>query len=143
MIPAPPKTTELTVTRLIAAPPDEVYDVWIDPQSPGGPWFGPGRLIIDVKLDGLFNRIVEAGGRTFPHYGRFTVLDRPRKVEHTWMSEATRGLDTIVSTTFERDGDRTRVTLTHTGVPDDELGRQHAEGWTWVLSMLDERFSRR
>ncbi|HWX41726.1 MAG TPA: hypothetical protein VN345_11300 [Blastocatellia bacterium] len=24
---------------------------------------------------------------------------------------------------------------------DDEMGRQHKEGWTWVLSMLAQRFA--
>jgi hypothetical protein len=33
-----------------------------------------------------------------------------------------------------------RITLHHSGVPDDEMGHQHKEGWTWVLSMLAERF---
>jgi hypothetical protein len=28
-------------------------------------------------------------------------------------------------------------------VPDDEMGRQHADGWTWILSMLAERFASR
>jgi hypothetical protein len=30
--------------------------------------------------------------------------------------------------------------LRHAGVPDDEMGRRHKDGWTWVLSMLAERF---
>lgn len=32
------------------------------------------------------------------------------------------------------------VTLRHTGVPDDEQGRQHKDGWDWIVSMLGERF---
>jgi len=34
------KTTEITVTRSIAATPTEVFDVWLNPKSPGSPWFG-------------------------------------------------------------------------------------------------------
>ncbi|HEY3966523.1 MAG TPA: SRPBCC domain-containing protein [Planctomycetaceae bacterium] len=57
------------------------------------------------------------------------------------MSEGTKGCESIVLVTFERRGDETEVTLRHSGVPDDALGRQHQEGWTWVLSMVAERFT--
>jgi hypothetical protein len=59
------------------------------------------------------------------------------------VSEGTRGLESVVALTFEPDGDNTRVTLHHAGVPDDEFGRQHGEGWAWVLGMLEEAFAKR
>ena len=34
--------TEVTVSRTIAASPEKIFDVWMDPKSPGGPWFGGG-----------------------------------------------------------------------------------------------------
>jgi hypothetical protein len=52
------------------------------------------------------------------------------------MSEGTRGAESIVTVTMEARGDRTEVPLVHSGVPDDEMGRQHKDGWTWVLSKL-------
>ena len=64
-------------------------------------------------------------------------------LEDTGMSEATQGVESVVSVTFEPRGERTEVTLRHPGVPDDEMGRRHEEGWTWVLSMVGERFSSR
>ena len=48
------KLTDLTVTRMIPAPPTAVFDVWMDPKSPGGPWFGAERTIINPVVDGLF-----------------------------------------------------------------------------------------
>jgi uncharacterized protein YndB with AHSA1/START domain len=93
---------------------------------------------------GLFYFAVKHGGRTWPHYGRFVAIERPRQIEYTleytWVSEATQGVESIVAVTFDPQGDRTQVTLRHSGVPDDEMGRRHDEGWTWVLSMLAERF---
>jgi hypothetical protein len=59
----------------------------------------------------------------------------------TWMSKATRGEESVVTTIFQPLGDETEVTLIHSGVPDDEMGRRHAEGWTWMLNTLAERFS--
>ncbi|HWB12115.1 MAG TPA: SRPBCC domain-containing protein [Pirellulales bacterium] len=135
------KLTDITVTRTIPAASEEVFDVWIDAQSPGGPWFGADRVILNAVVDGLFYFAVKHAGRTWPHYGRFVRIERPRCVEYTWMSEATKGLESIVTVTFEPSGSQTEVTLRHAGVPDDEMGRQHQEGWTWVLSMLGERFT--
>jgi hypothetical protein len=40
-------------------------------------------------------------------------------------------------------GEQTEVTLRHAGVPDDELGRQHKEGWTWILSALADALAAR
>jgi hypothetical protein len=56
------------------------------------------------------------------------------------VSEGTQGVESIVGVTFEPRGDQTEVTLRHSGVPDDEMGRRHQEGWAWVLSKLAERF---
>jgi uncharacterized protein YndB with AHSA1/START domain len=134
------KLTDITVARAIPASPEKVFDVWIDPKSPGGPWFGAQRIILNPVVDGLFYFAVNHEGRTWPHYGRFLQIDRPRCVEYTWMSEATKGVESVVAVTFEPRGDQTEVTLRHSGVPDDEMGRQHSEGWTSFLSMLAERF---
>ena len=130
------KFIDITVARSIPAPAEKVFDVWINPKSPGGPWFGAERVILNPAVDGLFYFAVKHEGRTWPHYGRFVKLDRPRCIEHTWMSEATKGAESVVTITLEPQGDQTQVTLRHSGVPDDELGHQHKEGWTWMLSAL-------
>ncbi len=134
-------TVDLTVSRTIPAQAEDVFDVWMDPNSPGGPWFGTDLKIVNPVVDGVFYIAVKHEGRTWPHYGRFVRIDRPRHVEYTWVSEATKGLASFVAVTFEARGDQTEVTLRHSGVPDDAMGRQHKEGWTWVLSMLAERFA--
>jgi uncharacterized protein YndB with AHSA1/START domain len=134
------KLTDVTVTRAIPAPVEEVFQVWMDPKSPGGPWFGAERLIMNPVVDGLFYLAVKHEGRTWPHYGRFVSVEPPRRVEYTWVSEGTQGVESVVTVTFEPRGDQTDVTLRHSGVPDDEMGRRHQEGWAWVLSKLAERF---
>src|SRR5580692_2699015 len=123
------KLTDLTVARTIAASPEAVFDVWMDPASPGGPWFGAARLAIDVKVDGLFYFAVEHEGRTWAHYGRFLAIERPSPggsgvVEYTWMSEATQGAESVVTVTFQPLGEETEVTVRHAGVPDNAMGRR-------------------
>jgi uncharacterized protein YndB with AHSA1/START domain len=134
------KTIDITLSRTIPASPDAVYDVWIDPKSPGGPWFGSPKAVVQPKVDGLFYLPIEHQGRTFAHYGRFVALERPTRIEHTWMSEPTRGLETVVTITLEARNGKTELTLKHAGVPDDEEGRKHKEGWGWMLGELAKRF---
>jgi Activator of Hsp90 ATPase homolog 1-like protein len=59
------------------------------------------------------------------------------------VSEGTKGVESIVLVTLEPKGEQTDVTLRHSGVPEDEMGLTHKDGWTWVLSMLAERFTSR
>jgi uncharacterized protein YndB with AHSA1/START domain len=91
------KTFDLSLSRTIRGSADEVFDVWLDPKSPGGLWFGVERAIINTVVDSLFYHVVKHEGRSWPHYGRFIRLDRGRAIEHTWVSEATRGLETVVT----------------------------------------------
>jgi uncharacterized protein YndB with AHSA1/START domain len=137
------KTVDLTVTRTIAATPAEVFDAWLDFKSPGSPWFGVARAIINPVVDGLFYHQVRFEDHDWAHYGRFIALDRPRRIQHTWVSEATRGLESVVTLTFDVQREKTLVRLHHSNVPDDEMGRRHEEGWGFVLGALAERFARR
>jgi uncharacterized protein YndB with AHSA1/START domain len=133
---------EITVSRLIAATPERIFDVWIDPKSPGSMWYGLERVILDPVVDGLFYHAVKFEGRVWPHYGRFVRLDRPHNLEFTWVSEATKGIETVVLVTLEPKGAETEVMLRHSGVVDDEMGRGHKQGWTWLLDMVAERFAK-
>jgi len=137
------KTTEVAVTRTVSAAPAAIYDLWIDPNSPGCLWFEVARAIVQPVVDGLFYHLVQFEGRDWPHYGRFTVLDRPRCIEHTWVSEATRGLESVVTVTLEPVGAKTRVGLRHANVPDDDMGRRHEQGWGFLLDAIAERFTGR
>jgi uncharacterized protein YndB with AHSA1/START domain len=136
------KTIDFNVSRTIRATPEQVFDVWLDKGSEGGPWFGSERAIINPVVDGLFYHSVNWQGRTWAHYGRFTTLDRGKKIEHTWMSEATKGIETVVTLTLTPTAAGTEVKLTHTGVPDDELGRGHEAGWTGILEAVAKRIEK-
>jgi uncharacterized protein YndB with AHSA1/START domain len=131
---------DINLSRTINATPEQIFDVWLDAKSPGGPWFGANRVILQPQVDGLFYHSVGHEGKMWAHYGRFTRIDNPRLIEHTWVSEATQGLETIVALTLEPCGRGTEVSLRHSGVPDDALGRRHEEGWTYVLGAIAKRF---
>jgi uncharacterized protein YndB with AHSA1/START domain len=134
------KTHDITVSRVIRASAPEVFDVWLDPKSPGGLWYGVEKVIVNPVVDGLFYHAVRHEGKTWPHYGRFIRLERGRTIQHTWVSEATRGLESIVTIALESRDGGTAVTQHRANIPADEMGRGHKDGWTWYLNTLAERF---
>jgi uncharacterized protein YndB with AHSA1/START domain len=146
------KFIDVKLTRLIPGPAEEVFEVWFDPQSPGGPWHGANKAIMNLAVDGMFYFGIEratvrlktpaiaASGGLVGHFGRFTAIEPARAVEHTWMSELTYGIETTVSLTFEPCAGGTQMTIVHHGVPDDEMGRGHERGWTSLLARVAAHF---
>jgi len=149
------KLIDVKVSRLIPGPPGEVFDVWFDPACPGGPWHGAKKVMMNLAVDGMFYfgldraqaRSKSPGiadtGALLGHFGRFTAIERPRVVEHTWMSEHTHGIETTVSVTFEPREGGTQMTIVHRGVPDDDMGRAHERGWTSLLARVAEPFEKK
>ena len=119
------KTIEVTVERTIPAPPGEVFDAWLDPKIPRNPWNMAEKLLLNPMVDGFFYWTF----RGTPHYGRFTAVDRPHRIQHTWMSPNTSGLESMVTVTFEQRGPDTLMTLLHSGLPDTDGRRSHEQGW--------------
>lgn len=131
------KTLEFKFERLIPASPDEAYDAWLDPKVPGNTWNIADKFMIDLKVDGLFYWYMKDACH---HYGRFTKVDRPSRLEHTWVSPNTLGEESIVTVTFKKQGDQTLMTLVHSNLPDSEEGREHEKGWNYFLGIFPEHF---
>jgi uncharacterized protein YndB with AHSA1/START domain len=144
----------VTVERHIAAPPERVFDAWLDPESvrhwlfatPGGVM---ERVEVDPRVGGGFTiverREGENGAAQSPglrdggpilaeHFGEYVEIERPRRLAFDfWTSfseERTR-----VSVAIAPDGEGALLTLTHDGVWADweEKTRQ---GWTTILDGL-------
>ncbi len=130
------KTLEFKLERTIAGPAPEVFDAWLNPKIPGNPWNAAEKFILDPKVDGLFYWTRKGTS----HYGRFTVVERPARIQHTWVSPKTLGMESTVTVTFEKKGDDTLMTLVHSDLPDHELSRGHEKGWNYFLDVLSEQF---
>lgn len=131
------KTLEFKFERTIQASPGEAFDAWLNPKIPGNPWHAADKLLLNAKVDGFFYWTFSGT----PHYGRFTEIERPARIQHTWMSPNTLGEESTVTVTFEKKGDQTLMTLVHSDLPDDERARSHEEGWNYFLDMFPERFA--
>jgi uncharacterized protein YndB with AHSA1/START domain len=130
------KTIEFKFERSIPAGADEVFDAWLNAKIPGNPWNAAEKFILDPKVDGLFYWTL----RGTSHYGRFTEIERPARMQHTWMSPNTLGQESMVTMTFQQQGENTLMTLVHTDLPDHERARGHEKGWNYFLGIFHEQF---
>jgi|ERR1041385_1350230 len=136
-------TIEINLTRTVEAHPKEVYAVWLDQTSPGSPWFGVPKVVLNPpKVDSLFYSMYQVEGREIAHYGRFIVLDEPRKIQYTWVSEATHGMESVLTVSFEPANGKTQVNVKHTNVPADEGGHRHKQAWGYVLARMSAHFGK-
>ena len=130
------KAIELRFERTIPASPDEVFDAWLNPEISGNPWNAAEKFILDFKVDGLFYWTLKGTS----HYGRFTEVERPGRIRHTWMSPSTLGEESTVTVTFKKHGEDTLMTLVHADLPDHEVARAHERGWDYFLGIFLEQF---
>jgi uncharacterized protein YndB with AHSA1/START domain len=134
------KTMGIEVERHIDASPERIFDAWLDPGCKGSPWNGVNKAILQPVVDGLFYRMHESepGGYELAHYGRFLTIERPGLIRYTWVSQHTRGLESVVTMSLSARGAATRVLIRHENLPDDAKGRMHEDGWQYYLAQLDE-----
>jgi len=133
-----PKRIEVKVERTIQASCEEVFDAWFNASIPGNPWNLADKFILQPKVDGLFYWSMKDNA----HYGRFIVVDRPKRIQNTWISRSTHGEETTVTIDFKPKGENTLMTLIHTDLPDTEGGRGHEKGWNYFLNIFPEQFAK-
>lgn len=129
-------TFAVKVERTIEASVEEVFDAWLDPTIPGNPWNAAEKFVLDAQVDGLFYWTLKG----IAHYGRFTEMERPARMQHTWVSPNTLGRESMVTVTFNKQGEGTLMTLVHAGLPDTNEGRGHEKGWNYFVGVLREQF---
>ena len=113
-----------------------MFDAWLNPKIPGNPWNAAEKLMLDPKVDGLFYWALKGTA----HYGRFTEIERPGRMQHTWVSPNTLGKESKVTLTFKKQGEDTLMTLVHSDLPDTDEARGHEKGWDYFLIIFREQF---
>jgi uncharacterized protein YndB with AHSA1/START domain len=134
----------VVVRRTIAAPPDVLFDAWLDPIALAS-WMRPGTVLtttasVDARVGGRYEIIMTGATDVYPHRGVYRAIDRPRRLVFTWISPPTENRETLVTVDFIPRGDRTEVVVTHEQLP-ASAQPAHSNGWTGALERLSGCYS--
>ena len=132
----------VTVRRTIAATAEELFDAWLDPAS-AAEFMNPERdrpsdVTIDARVGGEFSIVMHGPTKSYPHRGAYRVIERPRRLVFTWISEATHQGESLVTVEFTAGKGDTEVVITHELLPESMAGA-HIRGWTAILELLSAR----
>jgi uncharacterized protein YndB with AHSA1/START domain len=127
---------DLSFERLIAAPPERVFDAFTDPAGQRE-FYGkddPGWIVessCDLRVGGVWSiSFGPSPGELYHHRHVFEVIDRPRRI--LLASTETRldgsSFETTVEFTFEQRDGGTLMTMAHSGFPTEELRDEHTIG---------------
>jgi uncharacterized protein YndB with AHSA1/START domain len=128
----------VVVRRTIAAPAEDLFDAWLDPEALVA-WMRPGTIKRtearnDPRVGGKYEILMHADSGVIPHRGEYRVIDRPRRLVFTWNSKFAE--NTLVTVDFLARERRTEVVITHEQLPEAELA-SHTRGWTSALEKLE------
>ena len=139
----------VTVRRLLPAPPDVVYNEWLDPAGMVE-WMcpRPARAVtisLEPSVGGMLRIDIEDGESSMYVTGRYLELDRPRRLRFTWSCSdwADPTVQSVVTVTLDRHGtDETIMTIEHEQLPPERVA-DHGDGWTAIAAQFGDALAAR
>jgi uncharacterized protein YndB with AHSA1/START domain len=136
----------VTVRRVLPAPPDVVYDEWLDPVGMIE-WMCPRparavKISLEPSVGGPLRIDIEDSGSSLYVTGHYVELDRPRRLRFTWSCSdwTDPSVQSLVTVTLTDHGaDETMMTIEHEQLPPEQAG-DHQRGWDAIVVQLDEAF---
>lgn len=131
----------LEVSRRLDAPPELVFDAWLDPDSvckwlfatPGGVM---KRVEIDARVGGRFRIDEQRGESVAEHFGEYLEIDRPRRLVFSFAVDREEA-PTIVTVEIVPDRGGSLLTLTHEMEAKwADYADRMREGWTMIVEGL-------
>ncbi len=146
---------QLTITRVLNAPIEKVWDAWTNPESLKQ-WKSPEgmtvpEVTIDLVVGGTYRVVMEGHDNSYPNYNGTTVvggsymeIEKPTKLVYTWLWEGAPAETHTTTVTIQLkslDKTKTELVLTHSGFADDNMKVEHDSGWMSTLKKLDQFLS--
>jgi uncharacterized protein YndB with AHSA1/START domain len=136
---------DVTVARLVGAPPEEVFDAFTHPDGQDA-FYGqddPGWIVrseCDMRVGGAWTIDFGPSPRElYRHRHVFEVIDRPRRLltstTETRLDGSTLRFETEFR--FEARGPKTLMTMTQRGLPTAELRKEHRRGVPAAIARLE------
>ncbi len=133
---------KLVVRKRIGAPPEKVFDAWLDPQLLARfmvPCEG-GRVAVaktDAKVGGRFSIVMDTGEKQIPHAGTYRAIEPHSRLVFTWESPFSSADSTVTLSLAPAGEGGTDLELTQVRFADEASRDGHIAGWTYILDTLE------
>ncbi len=137
----------LKVARTIRAEPDAVFAAWTQPEHMKL-WSAPEGMDVaiaevDLTTGGRFHiQMKNAEGGEHNARGVYHEIERPSRLVYTWSwDEYPDAGESLIVVEFKAVDGGTEVTMVHSGLPTEELVKEHEGGWTSCLNRLEKIYA--
>lgn len=135
----------LKIERTFQAPAEAVFNAWTSEEvmrrwfHGEHAWETP-HAEVDLRLGGKVRVVMRNpdNGEEHGGGGHYTEIDPPRRLAFTWTWDRESDRETLIVLDFEELDGATKVTLTHSGLRDQESVASHEGGWSNCLDNLGE-----
>jgi uncharacterized protein YndB with AHSA1/START domain len=135
----------MKIERTFQAPAEAVFDAWTSEEVMRR-WFHgehhwqTPHAEVDLRLGGAVRVVMRDPAGEVDHGGggHYTEIDPPHRLAFTWTWDDESDRETLIELDFEEVDGATKVTLTHSGLRDQEAVTSHEGGWNNALDNLGE-----
>lgn len=138
---------EVRIERTYAASPEQLFDAWTSAEvmrrwlHVGPDWATP-EAEVDLRVGGEVRIVMRRpDGREAGARGRYTVIERPRRLVMTWTFDEEPGNEQLMELTFSGTDRSTTVLLVNSRIASERRRAGQEEGWRGCLTELDRLFS--
>lgn len=130
----------MTLRRLLRASAEEVFDAWLDADGMSA-WMCPGlvtncEVTLEPHVGGHFHIVMKAPGIELRNTGEFLVLERPAKLQFTWISSRWGHEETLVTIDLHQRESQCELVLTHERFPKERSLEELEKGWNQIVQKL-------
>jgi uncharacterized protein YndB with AHSA1/START domain len=157
-----PAERELVITRVFDAPRDLVWKAWTDPEQVKR-WWGPKDFTaptctLDLRVGGRYLFLMRGpDGKDYWTTGVYREIVAPSRLVYTDSFADPQGnvvpasyygmtdlpLEMLVTVTLEAQGEKTRMTLRHAGMPAGDMSDMAGAGWNESFDKMAASLERR